>query len=447
MATDTPAAVSDAVIYQCFARNHGPNGTLADVTADLPRIAGLGVDVLYLMPIQPIGVAGRKGSVGSPYAIRDYRAIDPALGSEEDFAALVDRANGLGMRVMLDVVYNHTAQDSVLVAEHPEFFHTDESGRPVTTVPAWTDIIDLKHPQPALTEYLIDVLKLWVDRGVRGFRCDVASLVPLEFWQQARAAIADHEPDVWWLTESPHPKWVIERREDNLPTACDTEMFDAFDLAYQYDLWSIWQAVARGQQPMSRFLEMVRWQAASLPDHARKLRFVENHDNYRIERFAPTSEAALAWTALMGFLPGPFMMYAGQESAATDWPSLFEPDPIHWGDYSRADFLRAVSAMVKQKSGAFRVVSSEPVATLAWGDDGGGLLGLFDTDGRGSAEVPLPDGTYENLLGEPTTVADGRAQLPGPATVLRYTGHREWANEHSPLLDVFLHVETLGEEL
>ena len=178
MASDTPDACRHAVIYQCFVRQHGPHGTLADVTADIPRIAALGATVLYLMPIQPIGEVDRKGTLGSPYAIADYRAIDPALGTEEDFAALVAAAEQHGLRVMLDVVFNHTAKDSVLVAQHPEFFHQDDAGRPVSSVPAWSDIIDLKHEAPGLAEYLIDTLRGWVARGVRGFRCDVASLVP-----------------------------------------------------------------------------------------------------------------------------------------------------------------------------------------------------------------------------------------------------------------------------
>lgn len=430
MALDTPIDCRHAVIYQCFVRNHGPNGTLADVTADLPRIADLGADVLYLMPIQPIGAEGRKGSLGSPYAISDYRAIDPALGTERDFADLAMAADELGIRIMLDVVFNHTARDSVLVSEHPEFFTTDENGVPISTVPAWTDIIDLAHPNPQLTDYLIDVLKTWVDRGVRGFRCDVASLVPLPFWQSARKAIADHTPDVWWLTESPHPVWVTERREANLPTASDTEMYESFDIAYQYDVWSIWQSVVRGDEPVSRFLEMVRWQGATLPAHANKLRYVENHDNYRIMAFARTRDSAIAWTALMAFLPGPFMIYAGQESAASHWPSLFDPDPIDWGNYELTEFLTALIAATKQRTGKFRVVATDPV-TLAWVNDRQTLVGFFDIDGSGLAGLPEGD----RLLDTPSAV------------IIARPGRHDYENMHSPLLDVFMHVETATDEL
>lgn len=443
MATDTPNACQHAVVYQCFARQHGPNGTLADVTADLPRIAALGVTVLYLMPIHPIGEADRKGTVGSPYAIRDYRAIDPALGTEEDFAALVAAARELGLRVMLDVVFNHTAKDSVLVEQHPEFFHQDDAGRPISSVPAWSDIIDLKHDSPGLAEYLIETLQGWVARGVQGFRCDVASLVPLAFWQRARAEIG---ADVWWLTESPHPNWVTARNEDGLATNADSEMFAAFDMSYQYDIWPIWQSAVRGQVEVARFLEMVRWQRATLPPNAVKLRYVENHDNYRIMRFARTRESALAWTALMAFLPGPFMLYAGQESGVERWPELFERDPIEWGDYPLTGFVQRLTAVLAARSGNWRVVASAPVVQLAWSDTDGGLLGLFDVAGQGHAAVDLPDGEYENLYGEPVAVVNGAAALPGPAVVLRYEGARGYEHEFTRLLDTFYQVE-LGDDL
>lgn len=454
MAPHTSPDVSSLVLYQCFPRNHGAHGTLADVTADLPRIRRLGVDVLYLMPIHPIGEQGRKGSLGSPYAISDYRRLDPTLGTEEDFAALLEAAHGLGMRVIIDVVFNHTAQDSVLVSEHPEFFHTDAAGRPVSSVPEWSDIIDLKHPDPALSRYLIDSLAGWVDRGVDGFRCDVASLVPVEFWIQAREELSRSRPDLLWLAETPHPKWVKERRENGNPTWSDAEMFAAFDMEYQYDLWSIWQAVLRHGQPPARFLEMVRWEGTSLPENAAKLRFAENHDNYRIMTYAPTRDSALAWTALMATLPGPFMVYAGQESAATEWPSLFEPAPIEWGDYELSDFLRGLSAVVHhpaQRHGAFRVAVTDPVVCLAWttAADSGvpGLVGVFTVAGHsGDVSVPLPDGEYSDVIsGATIPVQDGRIPAPAAAVVLQTPAGLFVEHEHSPLLDVFDHVETAEE--
>lgn len=470
MAHDTPLEMRSLVIYQVFPRNHGPSGKLADVTADVDRIAALGVDVLYLMPIHPIGEVGRKGSMGSPYAIRDYRTINPELGTEMDFDDLVDAAHEAGLQVMLDVVFNHTSPDSVLLREHPEFFHQDADGRPVTTVPAWTDIIDLAHPDPDLSRYLIDTLALWVRRGVDGFRCDVASLIPVDFWMAARAELALLRPGLIWLAESPHPTWIAQRRAQGLAAWSDAEMYAAFDIEYTYDLWSIWQSVLTGAEPAGRYLEMLRWQDAALPLNHAKLRFVENHDQYRIMAFAPTPDRALAWTALMACSRGPLMFYAGQESAAETWPSLFDPAPIAWGDRGLSDYLRTLAGLKKHaamRRGDFWVLDDEPFVQVAWASPDGerlgpvpavgvaagvkgadgpavGLYGVFDVGGaQGSAQVQLPDGQYRDLIsGELLGVKQGQLHLPGPAVVLEFDAPFAASLWHSALLDVFLHVES-----
>ncbi len=473
MAHDTPLDVRSLVFYQVFVRNHSEHGRLADVTADLPRIAALGVDVVYLTPIHPIGVEGRKGALGSPYAIRDYRALNPELGTDEDFDALVAAAHALGLRVMLDVVFNHTARDSVLVGEHPEFFHQDAHGNPVTTVPAWTDVIDLDHTRPGVADYLVESLAVWVRRGVDGFRCDVASLVPVDFWVRARAELAALRPGLLWLAETPHASWVAHRRATGSPTWSDAEMFAAFDIEYPSDLWSIWQAVVSGQEPVGRYLEMLRWQDATFPANYAKLRFVENHDQFRIMRFAPTEDVALAWTALMAFSRGPLLIYAGQETAAVTWPTLFERAPVDWTRPARlTGFLRALAELKKHPALALGepwILADEPVVQLAWAHlsgehlvpaGGSALLGLFDVGAPGRHEgvdtvrdeelpgvgVVLPDGQYQDLIsGGTVAVVDGRALLPGSAAVLEFHGPIPARLWRSTLLDVFLSVEELGD--
>ena len=196
MALDTPLDYRNLVIYSIYVRNHGPNGTFTDVEADLERIQSMGVDVIWFMPIHPIGKVQKKGSLGCPYSISNYREVNPEYGTREDFARLILKAHSLGLRVMIDVVYNHTAHDSILVSEHPEWYHQDESGRPITTVPEWSDVIDLKHPNADLSSYLIETLQGWAKFGVDGFRCDVASLLPEEFWVAARQAVAQVKPGV-----------------------------------------------------------------------------------------------------------------------------------------------------------------------------------------------------------------------------------------------------------
>jgi len=150
MAKETPASLNNITIYQVYVRNHGPNGTFADVAADLDRIRSMNVDVVYFMPIHPIGVLNRKGTLGCPYSIRDYRAVNPEYGTLAEFRLLIDAIHARGMKVMIDEVFNHTAHDAIYITEHPDWYHRDTDGKPFTTVPEWSDVIDLKHPNPGI---------------------------------------------------------------------------------------------------------------------------------------------------------------------------------------------------------------------------------------------------------------------------------------------------------
>ena len=300
---------------------------------------------------------------------------------------------------------------------------------------------------------------MWVRRGVDGFRCDAASLTPVDFWTKAREEVGRIRPGVLWLAETVHPNWVAERRAYGLPTWSDGELFQAFDIEYPHDVWSAWQAVVSGQEPIGRYLELLRWQDATLPANYAKLRFVENHDQYRIMRFAGSPERARGWTALMAFSRGPFMIYAGQESAADAWPTLFERAPVTWGEFSLAPFLRSLAELKKHaavREGEFWILADEPLVQAAWASPAGdrlapvgpsGLYGIFDvTDAGGPANVQLPDGQYRDLIsGGLVDVDGGAADLPGPAVILEFAEPFVASLWRTPLLDVFLAVEQLGD--
>ena len=225
MAPDTPKNHRNLVIYELFVRNHGRNGNFADVSADLPRLKEMGVDVVWLMPIHPIGEAERKGPDGSPYAIRNYREVNPEYGTKEQFRLLCQYAHALGLKVMIDVVYNHTSPDADLTRVHPQWYQRDENGRFHATVPDWSDIIDLDYSSdPALWDYQIETLKQWALLGVDGFRCDVASAVPVAFWEQARREVAAVKPGVIWLAETVHLGFIHFRRRLGLVAHADAEI-------------------------------------------------------------------------------------------------------------------------------------------------------------------------------------------------------------------------------
>jgi glycosidase len=396
LAQDTPKHYRNLVLYEVYVRNHGPNGTFADVEADLPRIQSMGVDVVWFMPIHPIGKLNKKGKLGCPYSIADYRAVNPEYGTRADFSRLIERAHTLGLKVMIDVICNHTAHDSVLVRDFPDWFHQDATGKRVTTVPAWSDVIDLKHPNPALSDYLVETLRMWAELGVDGFRCDVASLLPLDFWLRAREAVAEVKPDVIWLAESVHASWVAERRAAGLPTLSDGELYRAFDMTYDYDIWPIWQAAVEGEVEPARYLEMLRFQDCIYPANYVKMRCVENHDQPRIMALAPSQAQALAWTAFAAFNRGAFLIYGGQESGATHTPSLFDVDKVAWGDYPLQPFLTRLAQLKKdlaQMEGEFALLQTDPAIQAAWIHPEGKLFGLFNTQAStGKVPVCLPDG-------------------------------------------------------
>ncbi len=460
MSVRDPLAWRGRVVYQIFVRNYGPTGRLSDVTDDLARIRALGVDTIYLMPIQPIGVEGRKGTFGSPYAIRDFTGVSSDLGTINDFDALVDGAHEIGLSVIMDVVFNHTSPDSVLAAEHPEFFLRDEHGRPVAAVPAWTDIADMDMSRTELQGVLVDALEFWVSHGVDGFRCDSANLTPLEFWRRARDELEAVRPGLLWLAESVHPVMVERFRREGSPMPSEAEMLTVFDAVYTYDVWGIWQSAVTGKVPVARYLEMIRWQQATLPLGATKLRHVENHDNFRIMRLARTRDQAVAWTILTAALPGALMFYAGQESGSRTWPNLFDRDPVDWGDYELSPLLTELASLQKHPTmlgGSFAVLADEPCVQVLWRPNLGGqspdeaasaLCVVANVAGvAGPVATQVPNGSYRDVLtGASIEVVDGMVDAPPAGVVIEVLGHWDPTRWTSPLMDTFMHVELMGDD-
>jgi len=415
--------LNQLILYEVYVRNHGPNGTFEDVIRDLGRIKALGVDVIWLMPIHPIGERKKKGTLGCPYSIRDYRKINPEYGTLYDFQELIKEAHRRDLKIMMDIVFNHTAHDSILIDRYPEFFHLNEDGQPFTTVPAWSDVIDLKHPNQGLRNYLIDTLIYWVEMGVDGFRCDVASIIPLSFWIEAKRKVEAINPDFIWLAESVHAAFVIDRRKHGLIAHADSELYQAFDLTYDYDIWPIWQAAVLKKLPVRRYLEMLVFQNAIYPADAIKMRCVENHDNPRIMALAHDEISARAWTAFEIFNQGAFLIYAGQESSSKHTPSLFDVDKIVWGDYALQDWLRRLIEIKKSHNlidAHLEFYSSEPAIQAAWESKSNSLFGIFNVNAT-SESIPtkLLDGDYLDIIsGKQITAKDGRLIMGGQSAVI-----------------------------
>ncbi|NQU68420.1 MAG: alpha-amylase [Candidatus Marinimicrobia bacterium] len=324
------------IIYEIFPRNHGPRGTFADIIDDLPRIRNLGVDIIWLMPIHPIGVLHRKGKDGCPYAIQDYLKIHDDLGTVEQFSELIRQTHNLGMKLILDMVFNHTSPDSRLRSEHPEYFYKNDAGEISTKVPEWSDVIDLDYSHRNLWDEQTNVLKYWTSLGVDGFRCDVAPIIPVAFWEFARQNV-DPEHKQVWIAESVHLSFVQELRGQGFNCHSDAELHPVFDFTYDYDAFGFLEQWFHDRSPLKPWIDYLNIQSSLYPDCAQKLRFLENHDCQRIASRLKSIDQLKNWTLLMFLLSGAKLVYAGQEFGFMHLPSLFEKDTIDWS-FSNEDF-------------------------------------------------------------------------------------------------------------
>ncbi len=327
-ARQSPDWLRDAVIYEVFPRAFSPSGDLKAVTTQLDRLKDLGVDVLWLMPIHPIGRQKAKGTLGSPYAVRDYDAIDPAYGAADDLKQLVAAAHRRDMKVFIDIVANHTAWDSVLIEKHADWYRRDASGHIVSPNPDWVDVAQLDYSNPALREYMSGMLVRWLrDYGLDGFRCDYASGVPRDFWESVRPELDRVRPGLAFLAEADDPALL----------------HSAFDIDYAWDFYHAVSNAIAGRAPAS--LVRAAWERAEAryPRGALRLRFSDNHDQLRTTGQAGLP-AALAASALMFTLDGVPLLYNGMEVGDTTEstaPALFERVPIQWDMAERRPHVAA----------------------------------------------------------------------------------------------------------
>ena len=348
MSIKTSKELRKLFFYQVYIRNHTESGTFKEFVNDLDRIKNLGVDVVYLLPIHEIGVKQRKGDLGCPYSIKDYRSINQEYGTIVDFEELIDEVHKRDMKLMIDVVYNHTSYDSILLKEHPEYFFKKD-GEFSNRVGDWWDITDLDYTvHKDLWIELIDTLIYWTNKGVDGFRWDVASLLPLEFLEEASEAVLDVNPQSIFLSESVHGGFLQYIRNQGFCGLSESQIYQVFDMSYDYDIHPYFEGYLKGEVSFSRYVEELQRQEFTYPENYIKLRNLENHD---FGRFAPMVDNNLDkinnWTALMFFQKGSTMIYAGQENCDTNKPSLFDTDKVNWNGNNISDLITQLSIIVK----------------------------------------------------------------------------------------------------
>ena len=327
----------NAVIYQINTRQFTAEGTFKAAEAQLPRLKELGADILWLMPIHEIGQTNRKGTLGSPYAVKDYYSVNHEFGNLDDFKHFVRAAHELGMYVILDWVPNHTAWDSVLASQHPEWFDRDWKGdfHP-TPWWDWTDIIDLDYSQAGLREYMSEAMKFWVaEADVDGYRCDVAGFVPIDFWNTLRKELDAIKP-VFMLAE-----WEMR----DLHT-------EAFDMTYAWSWYDTMKNIVSGNDNVSLLFKYYSWNVKAYPFDIMRMLFVTNHDKNSWdgtmnEVFGEAVEAVIALSAVSEGMP---LIYNGQEAGEEKRLEFFENDPIQWKEHSIGTLYKKLFALKKKNT-------------------------------------------------------------------------------------------------
>lgn len=304
-----------ANIYEVNIRQYTPEGTFEAFAKHLPRLRDMGVEILWFMPITPISEKGRLGSRGSYYACSSYTKINPEYGNLQDFKTLVDQAHALGFKVIIDWVANHTGLDHEWTLTHPDWYLRDAKGN-FTERNGWKDVIDLNYESEQMRAALTDAMKYWVSEcGIDGFRCDMAHLVPLDFWLQARAACETLKP-LFWLAE------------------CEEVSYhDVFDASYAWRWMHTTEKKERGEASLHDIREVLH-SYSQYPAGAIKLFFTSNHDenSWNGTEYEKYGKAAKAWAVFTATWQGLPLVYSGQESPNTRRILFFEKDTLQWNE-------------------------------------------------------------------------------------------------------------------
>jgi cyclomaltodextrinase / maltogenic alpha-amylase / neopullulanase len=332
-ARTSPDWLRTGTIYEIYPRDFSVPGNLNGVTARLDDLHHLGVNILWIMPIHPIGTKFHKGEFGSPYSISDYYAVNPDYGTLDDLKKLVAGAHERGMKVIMDLVANHTAWDSVMMA-HPEFYKQDANGKIIPPVPGWTDVAGLNYQSPALRDYMIAMLKYWITTAdVDGFRCDVAYMVPTDFWEQVRAELTKVKPDIMMLAEGSKPELLT----------------NAFDLDYSWPLLATMNNVLIHNAPASDIRKSWQESLRQFPQGSLHMRITDDHDEARaVARYG--INGALAASVLMFTFDGVPLLYNGMEvgdATESGDPALFDKLNIFWQPKERPPLAKIYHGLIE----------------------------------------------------------------------------------------------------
>jgi glycosidase len=343
-----PDWARNAIIYEVNIRQFTHEGTFKAFEKHLPRLKQMGIKILWLMPVHPIGVMHRLGELGSYYSVKDYKSINPEFGDMDDFKHLVHQIHRLDMKVILDWVPNHTSWDNPLTKKHPEYYYKDASDNFIPPLPEWKDVIRLNYYNPATRKYMMRTMAWWVkETDIDGFRCDVAHMVLKEFWDELYPELLKIK-HVFMLAEADIP----EQHEKG------------FDMSYDWKFHHIMNNIAKRKKRISAIIKHFKWVDSVYPGNSYLMQFTSNHDenSWNGTEYERLGEGALTYAVLAATVPGMLLIYSGQESAFKRRLKFFEKDWIEWGNYPLWKFYEKLISLKKRNKALWN------------GDDGGKIL-------------------------------------------------------------------------
>ncbi len=345
----------DAVIYEVNIRQFTPQGTFKAFEAHLPRLKAMGIDILWIMPIHPIGEKNRKGKLGSYYSVRDYKAVNPEFGTIDDFKNLVNKVHDLGMKIIIDWVPNHSSWDNPLTISNPDFYMKDSLGNFISPFD-WTDVIRFDYSNPSMRSWMIETMKYWlVETDIDGFRCDVAHMIPVEFWDSCRVELDKVKP-IFFLAEADQP--FLHNK--------------AFDMSYDWRFHHMMNEIAVGKKNANDIEKHFAWVDSIYPVGTILMQFTSNHDenSWNGTEFERLDGGAQTFAVLAATVPGMLLIYNGQESAFNRRLKFFEKDTISWNGYVFQDFYQ-------------KLISTKKANPALWnGQAGGTFKRIKTTDSR-----------------------------------------------------------------
>lgn len=389
----------NAVIYEVNVRQFSKEGTFKAFETQLPRLKELGVDILWFMPIYPIGEIDRKGTLGSYYSIKDYKSINPEFGSMDDFRDVVNEAHRLGMKVIIDWVANHTSRDAKWISTNPEWYVIDSTTKKPVTPFDWTDVAKLDYSNAGMRAAMLEAMRFWVDEAkIDGFRCDVAAEVPVDFWDNAVAELKKSSPDLFMLAEADKPELQMK----------------AFDMYYSWNLFKLMNDMAKGKANTDSLRSYIKNELNRFPENTIPMNFTSNHDenSWNGTEFERLGVQAGQMAALTFILPGMPLIYNGQESGFNRRLQFFEKDSIDWQPESSFNLLYKSLCALKKANPALNspltskmseLITDKPdkVLALKYSTGNNTLIAIFNFSGE-ALSVTISDkikkGIYEEFM-------------------------------------------------